>query len=129
MASVKGRALIVEDDADTAELLRLHLEQLGFSVVTASDRDTALGLLHQLPVALVLLDRHLGARDALSLLRELRRDAVLRDLPVLMISGRSERAAIAAAYAAGADGYVTKPYTKNILADVIQRVLKQESAT
>ena len=123
MASVKGRALIVEDDADTAELLRLHLEQLGFSVVTASDRDTALGLLHQLPVALVLLDRHLGARDALSLLRELRRDAVLRDLPVLMISGRSERAAIAAAYAAGADGYVTKPFSAGDVASGVEAAL------
>jgi DNA-binding response OmpR family regulator len=75
---------------------------------------------------LLLLDVELPDGDGFEILARMRRHKVLSDLPIVMLTVKNEPEAIGRGLGLGADGYVTKPYTKNILADVVTRVLKQQ---
>jgi DNA-binding response OmpR family regulator len=74
---------------------------------------------------LLLLDVQLPDGDGFDILVRMRRHKVLSDLPIVLLTVQSDPQAIGRGLALGADGYVTKPYTKNILADVVRRVLNQ----
>jgi two-component system OmpR family response regulator len=66
--------------------------------------------------------------DGFEVLARMRRHPVLGSLPVVMLTARNDPADIGKGLVLGADAYITKPYTKNILADVIRRVLKHDGA-
>jgi DNA-binding response OmpR family regulator len=76
---------------------------------------------------LLLLDVVLPDGNGFDLLAKMRRHPVLGSLPIVMLTSENEAEDIGRGLLLGADGYITKPYTKNILADVIRRVLKQDS--
>jgi DNA-binding response OmpR family regulator len=73
---------------------------------------------------LLLLDVVLPDGDGFEVLTKMRRHSALGSLPIVLLTARNEAVDIGRGLLLGADGYVTKPYTKNILADVIRRVLK-----
>jgi len=74
---------------------------------------------------LLLLDVELPDGNGFDLLTRMRRDAEFRLLPIILLTARNEAVDIGRGLLLGADGYVTKPYTRNILADVIRRVLRR----
>jgi len=76
---------------------------------------------------LLLLDVMLPDGDGFDVLSKMRRHQALGSLPIIMLTARNDAADIGRGLALGADGYITKPYTKNILGEVIGRVLKRES--
>ena len=80
------------------------------------------------PPDLLLLDVMLPDGNGFDVLAKMRRHAVLGALPIVMLTSENEPEDIGKGLLLGADGYITKPYTKNILADVIRRVLKQDKA-
>ena len=118
--------LIVEDDPDQLALADLRMTMAGYRVRVAQ---TANGLLQSMfdegAPDLLLLDVELPDGDGFEVLKRMRRHKVLSDLPIVLLTVRSDPEAIGRGLALGADGYVTKPYTKNILADVVRRVLNQ----
>ena len=119
--------LIVEDDPDQLALAELRVGMARYQVRSA---DSAKGLLEALKEGtpdLLLLDVLLPDGDGFDILANLRKHPAHALLPVIMLTIRDEPADIHRGLAFGADGYVTKPYSRDLLADLIRRVLKQQS--
>lgn len=121
--------LIVEDDPDQLALADLRVSMAGYKVRIAQSVNAFLNsMLEEGAPDLLLLDVSLPDGDGFEVLARMRRHPVLGSLPVVMLTARNDPADIGKGLVLGADAYITKPYTRNILADVIRRVLKHESA-
>ena len=117
--------LVVEDDPDQLALADLRVSMAGYQVRVADSGQALRDALRtrELP-DIVLLDVMLPDADGFAILAGMRRHARLALLPVIMLTAKNDAADIAKGLALGADGYVTKPYSKSILADTIRKVLK-----
>src|SRR5438067_8459414 len=111
--------LVVDDDPDVREMLRLALANEGHSVAVAADGAQALDLLRHGHYRVLLLDLVLPRQDGLSVLHALRAEPALRPPIVIVLSALQRRADVLAALDAGADDYLTKPCD---LADLTLRV-------
>jgi CheY-like chemotaxis protein len=121
--------LIVEDDPDQLALADLRVSMVGYKVRVAGSVNAFLqGMLDEGAPDLLLLDVALPDGDGFDVLAKMRRHPVLGSLPIVLLTAKNDAADIGKGLLLGADGYITKPYTKNLLADVIRRVLKQDSA-
>ncbi len=118
--------LVVEDDPDQAALAELRLTMAGYQVRTV-DRAKALSrfLREQPRPDLLLLDVLLPDGNGLDILGRLRARPEFATLPIVLLTVKAELAHIRKGLALGADGYITKPYSKNQLAEVIGKILKQ----
>ena len=123
-SSEETTILIVEDDPDQLALADLRVSTAGYSVRTATSvEDFMRTLLRDGPPDLILLDVMLPDGNGFEVLSKLRRHPVYGTLPVVMLTVVSDAAYVVQGLALGADGYVTKPYSKNILVGVIKGVL------
>lgn len=120
MTQERARILVVDDDADARGLVRLILEAEGYTVDTAADALEALSRMQSADVDLVLLDLMLPGLDGLELCRRLRALGRERYVPILMVSALSRTADRHAGFAAGADDYVTKPFSCQEVVDRVQ---------
>jgi CheY-like chemotaxis protein len=119
--------LIVEDDPDQLALADLRVSMAGYKVRAATSvKDFLQSLVDEGPPDLLLLDVMLPDGDGFEVLSKMRRHHTHGSLPIVMLTARTEPGDIGRGLALGADGYITKPYTKIILAEVINRVLKPE---
>jgi len=119
--------LIVEDDPDQLALADLRVSMAGYRVRVANSVNGFLqAIVDEGAPDLLLLDVMLPDGDGFDVLSKMRRHQALGSLPIVMLTARNDPADIGRGLALGADGYITKPYTKNILGDVIGRVLKRE---
>ena len=105
--AVTNRLLLVEDDDRIRAALRLGLEDEGFQVIEAESAEAALAEVADLPPDFMIVDLMLGGLDGFSCIREVRRH---HDLPIIVVSARTDTHDIVAALEAGADDYVTKPF-------------------
>jgi CheY-like chemotaxis protein len=120
--------LIVEDDPDQLALADLRVTMAGYKVRVAGSVNAFLqNMLDEGAPDLLLLDVMLPDGDGFEVLAKMRRHPVLGSVPIVLLTARNDAVDIGKGLLLGADGYVTKPYTKNLLADVIRRVLKQDS--
>jgi CheY-like chemotaxis protein len=119
--------LIVEDDPDQLALAELRVGMARYQVRSAGSAQGLLEALQQGAPDLLLLDVMLPDGDGFDILANLRKHPAHALLPVILLTVRSEPADIHKGLAFGADGYVTKPYSRDLLADLIRRVLRQES--
>ena len=123
---VQTDVLIVEDDPDQLALADLRVTIAGYSVrVARSGQEFSESLRAKGAPDILLLDVMLPDIDGFEILARLRRHPQLALLAVLMLTAKDDPADIKRGLALGADGYVTKPYSKNILVDAIRKVLKQ----
>ena len=114
----RGGVLVVDDDESNRDLLARRLAREGFAVHAAPDGKAALELLARgvsPPVDLVLLDVMMPGLDGYEVLRRLKADAALRDLPVLMISALDEVASVVRCIELGAEDYLPKPFDPVLL--------------
>jgi DNA-binding response OmpR family regulator len=111
--------LVVDDDAGIRELLRDPLEAAGYGVDEAPDGSAALARISAGGVDLVLLDLMLPGLNGLEVCRQVRATAHGLYLPILMTTALAAEQDLRAGFAAGADDYVTKPFS---LAEVVDRV-------
>jgi CheY-like chemotaxis protein len=118
--------LLVEDDPDQSALAELRLTMAGYQVRSV-DRAKALSraLREEARPDLLLLDVILPDGNGFDILAQLRSRPEFATLPVVLLTVKTELGDIRNGLALGADGYITKPYSKNQLAEVISRVLKQ----
>jgi CheY-like chemotaxis protein len=121
--------LLVEDDPDQASLAELRLTMAGYKVVTVA-RAKALSrhLREEARPDLLLLDVLLPDGNGFEILAQLRGRPEFATLPIVLLTVKAELADIRKGLELGADGYVTKPYSKNQLAEVIGRVLKHAAS-
>jgi DNA-binding response OmpR family regulator len=106
-----NRILLIEDDPDIVVLVRYELEKAGLDVAEALDGISGLAALKQSPPDLLLLDTMLPGISGLQILAEARQDASLHRLPIIVLSARCGESDLVAAFEAGADDYVTKPFS------------------
>jgi CheY-like chemotaxis protein len=117
---------LVEDDADQSQLAELRLKMGGYVVrVASSAKALASALREQSRPDLLLLDVVLPDGDGFEILARLRARPEFALLPVVLVTSKTDPADIRNGLRLGADGYITKPYSKNLLVEVIGRVLKQ----
>ncbi|HPR45145.1 phosphate regulon transcriptional regulator PhoB [Ottowia sp.] len=121
------RVLIVEDEAPIAELIAVNLRHNGFQPTWAMDSETAQRELDAVLPDVILLDWMLPGESGLTLARRWRSDARTKGVPILMLTARGDEADRVAGLDAGADDYITKPFsTKEMLAR-IRAVLRRRS--
>jgi CheY-like chemotaxis protein len=119
---------LVEDDPDQIALAELRLKMSGYVVrVAPSSKELSRALREQSRPDLILLDVVLPDGDGFDILGKLRARPEFALLPIVLLTVKAELADIRNGLRLGADGYITKPYSKNLLAEVICRVLKQPS--
>ena len=123
LAETKKRILLVEDDRTIAELLAYNLRRNGYEVLQEYDGQSGLETALSADVDLVLLDLMLPRLDGLAVSKEIARKKP--DLPVIMLTARSERETVLEGFASGADDYITKPFDLEILLARIQARLRR----
>ena len=124
------RVLLVDDNAALRGALRVSLNAFGCAQVIEADAvDRALDVLASRPVDLVITDWKMQPRDGLDFVRTLRRKPTSPTafIPVIMLSGYSDRQRIAEATAAGVDTFLVKPFTAASLAGALSETLNRFS--
>jgi two-component system, OmpR family, response regulator len=117
-------ALIVEDEPNLAKFLQHYLTFAGFDARIAGARAEVVAELRKLPVPdLVLLDVMLPDVDGFDILFKMRQHPALKNVPVIMLTGKATREAVIRGLAGGADGYVTKPFEADALLEAVRTVV------
>ena len=119
------RIQIIEDDKDIIELVRYNLEKDGFQVIASSDGATGLAQIRKAPPDLVVLDLMLPKLSGLEICKEVRKDASLNRLPILILTAKGEEADRVVGLELGADDYVTKPFSPRELVARVKALLRR----
>jgi DNA-binding response OmpR family regulator len=118
--------LVVDDEPGIASLVRDYLEHAGFAVLVAGDGRNALALARSRRPDLVVLDLGLPGLDGLDVARALRRDS---DVPILMLTARTDEADRVAGLELGADDYVSKPFSPREIVARVRAILRRTEIT
>jgi two-component system phosphate regulon response regulator PhoB len=121
------RVLIVEDEPAIAELIAVNLQHGGFIAVVAHDSVTAQRELDAVLPDVILLDWMLPGQSGLSLARHWRKQARTKSIPILMLTARGDEPDKVAGLDAGADDYITKPFSTQELLARIRAVLRRRA--
>jgi len=117
--------LVVEDESAIAELVAINLRHAGFEVTLAENADQAMVAVDAVLPDLVLLDWMLPGQSGVALARRWRGDARTRELPIIMLTARADEADKVSGLDAGADDYLTKPFSTQELLARIRAVLRR----
>jgi len=123
MADKNMSFLVVDDFPTMRRIVRSLLKELGFTNVDeAEDGQDALNKLRSGKFEFVVSDWNMPNLDGLEMLKEIRQDNALKDLPVLMVTAEAKKENIIAAAQAGANGYVVKPFTAATLEEKLNKI-------
>ncbi|MGH8205641.1 MAG: chemotaxis response regulator CheY [Steroidobacteraceae bacterium] len=121
--------LVVDDFSTMRRIVKNLLHELGYANVTeADDGSTALPLLKGGTFDFLITDWNMPGMAGLELLKQVRADARLAKLPVLMLTAEAKREQIVEAAQAGVNGYVIKPFTATTLKEKIDKILSTQAA-
>jgi len=123
MTSPEKTVLIIEDEADAAELFAEMMRVSGFRVVKTSSSTPALSLMATEKPDLIILDIMMPEVSGLDILRQMRQDSTLAAIPVVVVSAKSMPADIRVGMEAGASTYLTKPVGFLELKEAVERAL------
>src|ERR1035438_10231623 len=126
MPSLNGNILVTDDDPELRRVLSRTLDALGFEVAEASDGEQALKEVETRPFGAVLLDVNMPGIGGIAACREIRRRAPR--LQILMLTVRDQEADKVEALDAGADDYITKPFSIPELAARLRRAVRRSTA-
>lgn len=119
--------LVVEDESAIAELIAINLRHAGYAVSVAADADVAQKLIDSVLPDLVLLDWMLPGQSGVQLAKRWRADPRTRELPLIMLTARADESDKITGLDAGADDYLTKPFSTKELLARIRAVLRRKS--
>jgi two-component system, OmpR family, alkaline phosphatase synthesis response regulator PhoP len=125
----KKKILVVEDQADLLELLRLQFKEEGFAIATATNGMEAVKKARSLVPDLILLDVMLPELDGFAVCELLRRDPATSSIPVIMVSGLPGQLPRCAGIESGATDFVTKPVTPADLVTKVKDLFLQRSTS
>lgn len=123
------RVLVVDDEPDLLELVRVNLSQAGIEVDTAEAGRDALEKLRRSPPDLMVLDLMLPDLSGTEVCRQVRQDAELRDLPIIMLTAKADEVDRVVGLELGADDYITKPFSPRELTLRVQAVLRRRASS
>ncbi|MCI0401244.1 MAG: phosphate regulon transcriptional regulator PhoB [Gammaproteobacteria bacterium] len=120
-----GTILIVEDEADIRQMLGFALTRAGYPYREAADAEAAEVYIREEPPDLILLDWMLPGMSGVDFARRLKRDPTSREIPIIMLTARTEESDKVRGLEVGADDYVTKPFSPRELLARIKAVLRR----
>lgn len=122
-----SQVLVVEDESAIAELIAINLRHAGFEVTLARDAAQAQVEVDRVLPDLVILDWMLPGQTGVALARQWRSSSRTRELPIIMLTARAEETDKIAGLDAGADDYITKPFSTNELLARVRAVLRRKA--
>jgi two-component system, OmpR family, alkaline phosphatase synthesis response regulator PhoP len=125
---VKHQILVVDDEDDLLELVRYNLTKEGYEVACVGSGEEALKAVRKQSPDLIVLDLMLPAVDGLEVCRRLKADARTRDVPIIMLTAKSEEGDMIAGLDRGADDYIAKPFSPRVLSARIKALLRRHDA-
>jgi len=120
-----AKILVVDDEPDIRDILKITLSEENYEVLEAADGEEALKIINSKPLDLVLADYKMPKMDGRQLCRLIKKDLLLRHLPVIMVTGKGEITDKVGGIDAGADDYVVKPFEPKELLARIRMVLRR----
>ncbi len=118
-----GTVLLVDDARTVRSICRRIMESMGYTVLEAENGQIALDMVHSHPeIELVLLDWNMPVMDGLSFLKAVRAEALPQQPKIVMCTTEAEFTQIATAIQAGADEYVMKPFTEDVIREKVEAV-------
>ena len=123
MAKVK--ILVVDDEADIRELVRLNLTREGYEVLDCESGEQALNVSRSKGPDLVVLDLMLPGIDGLEVCKQLKADPKTARVPIVILTAKGEEADVVAGLEVGADDYVAKPFSGKVLVARVRRLLRK----
>ncbi|MGA2916172.1 MAG: response regulator [Sedimentisphaerales bacterium] len=124
----KENILIVDDEEDVLELLRFNLEKNGYKIDAAVSGEEALTKARGKLPDLIILDLMLPGIDGLEVCKRLKGDTKTVNIPVIMLTAKSEEADIITGLELGAQDYITKPFSPKVLVARVRRILQRNIA-
>jgi two-component system phosphate regulon response regulator PhoB len=121
------RILVVDDEEDLLELIRYNLSKDGYRVTCVETGEEALQHAGRERTDLIVLDLMLPGVDGLEVCRRLKGEASTRNIPVVMLTAKSEEVDLVTGLEVGADDYVTKPFSPRVLLARIRAVLRRQT--
>ena len=117
------KILVVDDFSTMRRIIKNLLRDLGFTNTSeADDGNTALPMLQNGNFDFLVTDWNMPGMTGIELLKHVREDERLKDIPVLMVTAEAKRDQIVAAAQAGVNGYVIKPFTAAVLKEKIEKI-------
>jgi two-component system alkaline phosphatase synthesis response regulator PhoP len=123
----RKRILVVDDEIYIVHILEFSLTMEGYEVMTASDGEEALRVIDTERPDLVVLDIMMPRLDGYEVCRRLRQDEQFSSLPVILLSAKGRPVDRESGLEAGADDYITKPFSPRKLVEKIRVLLEQQS--
>ena len=123
----RKKVLIIDDDRQVSLALSVRLKAADYDVEVAGDGESGLEKLAAGVPDVVLLDMRMPGIDGLEVMRQMKRDPRLTDIPVIFVSANAQETAKRAALGAGGKIFLEKPFESRALLDAIRRVLEQNS--
>jgi two-component system phosphate regulon response regulator PhoB len=123
------RILLVEDEAPIRDMLKFVLEQSGYETIEAEDYNVALERVVEPYPDLILLDWMLPGGSGVQLAKKLKQHEYTRDIPIIMLTARGEEEDKVRGLEAGADDYVTKPFSPKELIARVKAVIRRVTPT
>jgi len=120
---MKKRILTVDDSASIRQMVKITLSNAGYEVVEAGNGAEGLSKAQGSPLDMVVTDLNMPVMDGLGLIRELRKLPAYRGVPILFVTTESDEAMKKEAKAAGATGWITKPFRQDQLVTLVKKVL------
>lgn len=117
------RVLLVEDEPNIIEAISFVLSRDGYTVHTHEDGETAMDKLRAFPPDMVILDVMLPGRSGFDILRDIRGEETISDLPVLMLTAKGQAKDRELAMRLGADHFMTKPFSNREVREHVREVL------
>lgn len=124
----RGQVLAIDDDYDCLVMVQHMLRQMGFAVTAARSGQEALALVGSVQPDVILLDLLMPDMDGFTVLDKLKSAPSTRSIPVVIVSARGHDDDLLAGYVAGADYYVSKPFTSSQLLYGIEMVIGERAA-
>lgn len=120
--------LVVDDEEDLLELVRYNLTREGYRVTCVATGEEALKAARKQPPDLIVLDLMLPAVDGLEVCRRLKSESKTRDIPIIMLTAKSEEGDMVAGLERGADDYISKPFSPRVLTARVKALLRRRES-
>jgi two-component system, OmpR family, alkaline phosphatase synthesis response regulator PhoP len=130
MGSMDGgkSILIVEDEGDLADMIQLHLRKEGYVCRVAGDGQQALAEVQRRPPDLIVLDRMLPKLPGEEVAKRLKSEARTSNIPIVMLTAKSEETDELVGFALGADDYIRKPFSMKVLLSRVAAILRRQES-
>ena len=120
-----AKILIIEDEKAVREMLRFTLKNNGFEILEAEDSNSALDILKKNNINLILLDWMLPGKEGIEIARNIRTSGDTKDIPIIMLTAKSDESDKILGLESGEDDYVTKPFSPKELIARIKALLRR----